>query len=296
MPDLRTLGSLRAPLMLGLGLLVLGGPPSPATGSAAPPVDPASRVHVEARTPPRVVADPVSVTAAPPPPLQVVAPDGLEEARPGTEVPVVLLEAYRAAAAGAPPSCHLPVSLLAAIGEVESGSLSGRRLDARHRTSVLGPVLDGHGFAAVPDTDDGRLDGNTRWDRAVGPMQFLPATWRVFGVDGDGDGVAEPQDVEDAAASAASFLCYGGRDLARPDQLRTAVLAYNHSLPYQRLVLTYRSRYAEQGMDQGDGVSLPPAALPVTSGLTATALDDLWSPGDDTRARRDPAPFAEPAV
>lgn len=110
--------------------------------------------------------------------------------RPTTEVRVsaVLLRAYRAAVDGAPRACHLPVSLLAAIGQVESGSLVGRPLDDEHRTSILGPELDGMDFAAVADTDHGRWDGDTTWDRAVGPMQFLPGTWLQYGVDGDGDG------------------------------------------------------------------------------------------------------------
>ncbi len=167
----------------------------------------------------------------------------------------VLLTAYRSAAASAPASCHLPVSLLAAIGQVESGSLADAPIDARHRASVLGPVLDGrHGFKAVKDTDGGRWDGNRRWDRAVGPLQFIPSTWRTFGVDGDGDGVADPQDVEDAAATAAAYLCYGGRDLSRPSTLKAAVLAYNASAAYEALVLTYQKRYAALGLDRGISV------------------------------------------
>src|SRR6478735_1828844 len=166
------------------------------------------------------------------------------------QVPGVLLAAYRTAAGQVPASCHLPVSLLAAIGQVESGSLVGYPLDAQHRTSILGPVLDGHGFAAVADTDHGRWDGNTTWDRAVGPMQFIPSTWARFGVDGDGDGVADPQDIEDAALSAAFYLCYGGRDLSDVRDLRSAVLSYNHSQAYLLLVLTYQQRFAGLGLDR----------------------------------------------
>ena len=138
---------------------------------------------------------------------------------------------------------------------MESGSLADAPIDARHRASVLGPVLDGrHGFKAVKDTDGGRWDGNRRWDRAVGPLQFIPSTWRTFGVDGDGDGVADPQDVEDAAATAAAYLCYGGRDLSRPSTLKAAVLAYNASAAYEALVLTYQKRYAALGLDRGISV------------------------------------------
>jgi hypothetical protein len=191
----------------------------------------------------------------------------------------VLLGAYQSAVASAPASCHLPVSLLAAIGQVESGSLAGRHLDAKHRTRVFGPVLDGRGVSAVADTDDGRVDGDRTWDRAVGPMQFLPATWRTFGVDGDGDGVADPQDVEDAAASTAAYLCYGGRDLSDGSTLGAALLSYNHSTAYRDLVLTYQRRYARLGLDDGStvtGVSSSPQltaeALQAFSSSTATAI------------------------
>ena len=93
----------------------------------------------------------------PEPAIRVAATGDLANPITRVQVPNVLLAAYRSAAAGAPEACHLPVSLLAAIGEVESGSLVGRELDSRHRTSILGPVLDGNGFAAVPDTDGGQV-------------------------------------------------------------------------------------------------------------------------------------------
>ena len=160
-------------------------------------------------------------------------------------VPDVLLAAYRQAVAGAPSTCHLPVSLLAAIGQVESGSLAGRSLDANHRAvpPVLGPVLDGLGTAAISDTDRGRLDGNSRWDRAVGPMQFIPGTWAAFGVDANGDGRVDPQNVYDAAASAAGYLCARGRDLALSAGLRSAILSYNYSTAYLATVLAWQQRF-----------------------------------------------------
>lgn len=180
----------------------------------------------------------------------------------------ILLDAYRNAVAGAPEGCHLPVSLLAAIGEVESGSLVGRPLDEEHRTHVLGPVLDGDPFARVLDTDGGWLDGNPRWDRALGPMQILPGTWVRFATDGDHDGSLDPQDLEDAAATAASYLCDDGRDLARPAELRAAVLAYNHSRNYLRLVMTLMARYRAAGLDQ----ALPGVVAAAALQLTATSV------------------------
>ncbi len=153
-----------------------------------------------------------------------------------------LVDAYSLAVAASPLDCNLTVSLLAAIGQVESGNLVGHGLDSEHRAvpAILGPVLDGKRFAAIEDTDDGRLDGDKVWDRAVGPMQFVPASWRVAGVDMDGDGRRDPQDVDDAAGTAMVYLCAGGRDLATEEGLNDAVLSYNHSASYLRLVLAWK--------------------------------------------------------
>jgi hypothetical protein len=135
------------------------------------------------------------------------------------------------------------VSLLAAIGQVESGNLANRRIDASNRVvpDILGPVLDGGDFAAVKDTDNGRWDGNDDWDRALGPMQIVPASWRVVGFDLDEDGIRDPQDIFDAAGGAMVYLCADGRDLSTSDGLNEAVLAYNHSKRYLHLVLGWKT-------------------------------------------------------
>lgn len=147
--------------------------------------------------------------------------------------------AYTSAAQELGASCHLPFALLAAIGEVESSSLRGRRLDKRGDVvpPVIGPALSGGRFASISDSDGGRLDGDPVWDHAVGPMQFIPATWRIWGADGNGDGVADPQNVDDAALAAGRYLCAGGRDLSRRADLEAAILSYNHSATYVRIVL-----------------------------------------------------------
>lgn len=289
---------LLAPLALGM-TLVMAGSASPLPRSDAN--DAAAELSsVPAAQAPASVTDvfPRSSTTAPsaagalPPAVRVAAARApgreLAEAR----VPAVLLAAYRAAAGSVPSSCHLPVSLLAAIGQVESGSLVGDQLDAQHRTSILGPVLDGRGFAAIPDTDDGKLDGDASWDRAMGPMQFVPSTWRSFGVDGDGDGVADPQDVEDAASSAAAYLCYGGRDLAQPATLRSAILSYNHSAAYELLVMTYQQRYAQLGIDKGLTVMGIPSyvtavGMTPVSGLDLSSTVQARRPATSNRPARD---------
>lgn len=192
-------------------------------------------------------------------------PAGLVLRTPGATEPAmgtsgVLWAAYEQAVRRVSPRCHLQTSLLAAIGEVESGSLAGRRLDASHNVvpPVLGTVLSGGRVAAIRDTDDGRWDGNLKWDRAVGPMQFIPGTWRLWGSDGNGDGVAEPQNVEDAAYSAARYLCAGGRDLSDAGDLRAAILSYNRSLSYLARVLELMG-------------TIEPGSLPDLPTLEATA-------------------------
>ncbi len=172
-----------------------------------------------------------------------------------------LLDAYTLAAALAPADCHLSVSLLAAIGQVESGNLANRSIDANHRAvpAVLGPVLNGHDVQAIADTDNGRWDGNKVWDRAIGPLQLIPASWRVVGLDMDGDGQRDPQNVYDAAGSAMTYLCSNGRDLATPKGLNEAVLAYNNSEKYLQLVLEWKTAFDAADITGLESESAPTA-------------------------------------
>jgi hypothetical protein len=163
----------------------------------------------------------------------------------------VALNAYRVAAArigAALPACHLDWSLLAGIGRVESdhGRTGGATLgaDGTSTPPVIGPALDGVHFAYVADTDRGVWDHDTRYDHAVGPMQFIPSTWRAYAIDADGNGTADPMDVNDAALAAAHYLCNAGGDLSTDAGQRRAVLAYNHSNSYVAQVLALAHAYA----------------------------------------------------
>ena len=82
----------------------------------------------------------------------------------------------------------------------------------------------------------GAVSGTHRSSKgALGPMQFLPATWDAYGIDADGDGRADIHDVDDAVFTAASYLCTnGGGDR---DRLATAVWNYNRSWSYVNRVL-----------------------------------------------------------
>ncbi|GAA4014617.1 hypothetical protein GCM10022247_41870 [Allokutzneria multivorans] len=160
----------------------------------------------------------------------------------GYGIPGPVLDAYLRAdrtLATTLPDCGLHWSYLAGIGKVESNHARGQ-VDANGTTPapILGPVLSGApGMAAIADTDGGKLDGDAVWDRAVGPMQFIPGTWARYGVDGNGDGKADPHNIYDAALSAGRYLCSGGLDLREPEQLATAVFRYNHSNAYVAKVL-----------------------------------------------------------
>ncbi|MDT7728706.1 MAG: hypothetical protein QOI21_5282 [Actinomycetota bacterium] len=148
------------------------------------------------------------------------------------------------------PACQLSWSILAGIGRVESqhGQLDGSAVGADGVMSkpILGPVLDGSpGFAAVKDTDGGKLDGDTTWDRAVGPMQFLPQTWNRWAERASGDGAKpDPQNIDDAAFTAARYLCSAGDDLSTPAGWWKAVLTYNQSVAYGQDVFSGSDAYA----------------------------------------------------
>ena len=98
---------------------------------------------------------------------------------------------------------------------------------------ILGDV------AAVPD-DAGA------WQRATGPLQFIPSTWDRWASDGDGDGVDDPQDIDDAAYAAARYLCASGADLATGAGWSEAVFSYNHSSAYVRSVYDAAQAYADR--------------------------------------------------
>ncbi|WP_326701037.1 lytic murein transglycosylase [Streptomyces sp. NBC_01754] len=180
-------------------------------------------------------------------------------------IPATVLAAYRSAEtslARTDPGCHLPWQLLAAIGKVESGHASGGRVDARGTTltPILGPVLDGVGFAHIPDTDAGRYDGDAVYDRAVGPMQFIPSTWAHWGADGNGDGRKDPGNIHDAALAAGRYLCAGPRDLSVRADLDRAILSYNHSDTYLRTVLSWLEFYRKGTHPVADGTGVVPGS------------------------------------
>jgi hypothetical protein len=181
-------------------------------------------------------------------------------------IPSTALDAYTEAAnreALRDPGCALGWPLLAGIGRVESnhGRFAGAVLhaDGLSTPPVVGIALDGHGTALIRDTDHGRLDGDTVYDRAVGPMQFIPSTWVTWGVDANGDGVKDPFNIFDAAAAAADYLCAAGRNLGTTAGQVQAILSYNHSYDYVSTVMAVEALYA-----RGVGITVPVLTGPST--------------------------------
>jgi hypothetical protein len=276
---------------------MLGGPPDssahrsgtkpPSGSSTAPPLTPEAEDAADAALNDKV--------------------DGAPTAGSGVlGIPAPLLAAYREAAATlarTDPSCHLQWWVLAGIGKVESNHARGGRVDAKGRTNgeILGPRLDGSlaNTAVIRDTDDGRLDGDSAYDRAVGPMQFLPGTWRRWATDGNQDGVRDPHNIHDATLAAAGYLCAGSGDLSTPAGLARAILRYNPSQAYLRSVLGWAAAYRDGGRSvpaQDGPVSsgpLPPrvGSLPDVPGMPGPLVD---LPTDDSQSGLSPGGSTPP--
>jgi uncharacterized membrane protein YgcG len=200
-------------------------------------------------------------------------------------IPSAALAAYQRAETvinAADPGCHLDWQLLAAIGRVESnhGRADGNTLDDNGLATpgIYGVALNGsNSTTEIVDTDAGAFDGDPAYDRAVGPMQFIPSTWSVVGVDADGDGVRNPQDIDDAALGTAVYLCSGSDDLGTDAGRRAAVHRYNHSDSYVDLVLQIMDAY-----EQGDFTSIPNGTVLAGAPITKTP-PPLHVPGTPTQ-------------
>lgn len=204
-------------------------------------------------------------------------------------IPASALSAYRRAESllgQAAESCNLPWHLVAAIGRVESnhGRFGGNALDAdgTAQPGIYGIALDGtNGTARIMDTDNGALDNDRVYDRAVGPMQFIPGTWNAVGVDADGDGEKNPQNIYDAATSAGIYLCSGGADLSDSSDVAASVKRYNRSDSYVDLVMRISQAYADGDFSQA------PNGTPSGSVITSRSFDQSLSSTERDRAAAD---------
>lgn len=117
-------------------------------------------------------------------------------------------------------------------------------LDLYKQAATTCPGLSWTVLAAIGqvESDHGRNAGRSSAG-ALGPMQFMPATWKAYGVDGDGDGRADIMNPFDAIPGAAGYLCANGAGRGGK-QLYNAVWHYNHADWYVQKVLNLARAYA----------------------------------------------------
>ena len=153
------------------------------------------------------------------------------------DIPAAYLRLYESAAA----RYGIDWAILAAIGKVECD----------------------HG--RDPDPSCAR-EGAVNSAGAGGPMQFIASTWRVYGVDGDGDGRVSRWDPADAIPAAARYLHASGA----PGEDGRAIYAYNHASSYVTRVEAIAARYraadagtASTGDAWGAAGASPPSPTPI---------------------------------
>ena len=151
------------------------------------------------------------------------------------------------------PSCNLAWNTLAGLGFVETrhGTYDGKRfgaaeIDAKGNTTppIFECTAQWQGVCHCAGYGQGE-DGRRQEIRSrYGALQFIPESWERYGVDADGNDNADPQNIDDAAASAVRLLCDFERDLATPEGWTKAVRSYNMSNEYVRNVRDAAANYA----------------------------------------------------
>lgn len=207
-------------------------------------------------------------------------------------IPGRMLQAYRLAESKVHtvvPRCKgLTWAVIAGVARIESNHASGHQIgaDGALKSAIYGPRLTGAGVGGntslFPDTDGGRYDGDTSTERAVGPFQFIPATWEAHGRDANGDGKRDPQNIDDAALTAAVYLCGSGRNLSDPSQLRAAIYSYNQSSAYVGDVEGWIKRYSQMGAGEGAGTATGEAKKVIDAAFGERGVPYSWGGGSSS--------------
>ncbi len=252
------IATVAAAVVLGVAVLatlavVVLAPRIPILSPSSVPSPPPGPDYAVAATPPPKAATPTRPGVA-----GLVDAAWVAKVSAASGIPERALAAYAGAAiakAAAMPTCGLGWTTLAGIGLVESdhgrhgGSSVGE--DGTVTPPIFGIALDGSAAAHIPDSDGGKVDGDAEFDRAVGPMQLIPQTWRNWHTDGSGDGVEDPQNIDDAVVATSNYLCRASGDMVERAGWRAGVLAFNGSNAYAQSVANAANRYADDAAATG---------------------------------------------
>ena len=184
-------------------------------------------------------------------------------------VVIVIVIVVAAAAAALANPCANPEAAGGAPGSTPSGTMApsdealsdipGNYLKL-YESAAKSRGIDWAVLAAIGkvETDHGRYGGTcaTSYAGANGPMQFMPATWEQYGVDGDGDGSADVCNPADAIPAAADYLVASGA----PENYQAAIYAYNHADWYVEKVLNQADAYRQAAGGQAVPALVSPAA------------------------------------
>jgi murein DD-endopeptidase MepM/ murein hydrolase activator NlpD len=169
-----------------------------------------------------------------------------------------------------PGSVLLPPSLLSPPAQPER--LSYAQLSTLWRDAGAAYGVPWQVLAAINKVESnfGRNMGPSSAG-AIGWMQFMPSTWLRWGLDADGDGVADPWRAADAIYAAARYLAASG---AQTDVAR-AVYSYNHAQWYVDEVLATARLFESGGVQATVSVDRLQQGLSTSSAAVAAASDDL---------------------
>jgi membrane-bound lytic murein transglycosylase B len=234
--------------LVATAVLVFLAPRVPGMPEAGPVVEEPAPAWAPPAEPPVAAAEPGVGIAG------LVDAEWLASTAAATDIPERSLAAYAGAAlakSATMPECGLSWNTIAGIGATESdhgrhgGSAVGA--DGTVTPPIYGvPLAGGEGVEHIPDSDGGALDGDAEFDRAVGPFQLIPQTWRNWHTDGNGDGVEDPHNIDDAAMATANYLCRVSIHIDTEAGWIAAVSGFNSPQSYRDSVARYAVRYAEE--------------------------------------------------
>lgn len=164
-------------------------------------------------------------------------------------IPQRQLEAYAYAAhkVGKDSGCAIGWPTIAALGSVLSnhGRARGATVapDGVTTVKLRGLTAAAGGKKQVTDTDAGEIDGDSKRDVPVGPMQIMPSRWKESGTAVEPGAMANPDSIDDAALTTALMLCNSG-DVSSPDGWAEAIAKINPSKKFLKTVHAKAKEYS----------------------------------------------------